>query len=321
MQAKLSRVVVTLAALGTASCAYGPFAPEPEAEPVIALCRDRTIHTKPFRHSTISVRDAESIVHVPEDDNLWIGDDHSRAVFEFDRRSGHYRSRLTEEEIVEEFPEVERCEDGDRNPETRCSYTGELEVLAYDPGTETLFVFNTVSDWSQRPPEDKAALFRLRKKHAHADFGLFDWRKIPAGLRIGPAVAIGGRLYLAIGGDVIEYDVERNQLADVDAAGDPLPVVSIASGNHIVGMAFDGASLWLLTGRKQLVQVYWDSKAVIESYDIAPFGIGKAKGLAFGEGEFFVVDGDYPNLIHVLRFGTRAKISWWRGGGQSLSCG
>jgi hypothetical protein len=86
-------------------------------------------------------------------------------------------------------------------------------------------------------------------------------------------------------------------------------------------MAFDGSALWLLTGRGKLVRVDWSSKTVLVSHDVNPFGISKVKGLAFGAGEFFVVDGEDPNLIHVLRFGTRAKIGWWRGGGESLSCG
>jgi hypothetical protein len=30
-----------------------------------------------------------------------------------------------------------------------------------------------------------------------------------------------------------------------------------------------------------------------------------------GRSEFFVVDGDHPNLIHVLRFGTPKKVAWW----------
>jgi hypothetical protein len=320
MEGKLLRVAVMLTALSAASCAYGPLATQPEAEPVIALCRDRAIHTKPFRHSTVSVKDTEDIVHVPGDDNLWIGDDISQAVFELDRRSGHYRSRITEREIVDAFPEVGRCGDGDRDSRTSCSYTGEMEILAYDPDSGTLFVFNTHGSRKLDPREERPAVFRLQKKHGRGKFQLLDWQALPAGQRVGPAVVIERRLYLAIGGDVVEYDVERNRLADIDEMGNPVPALH-TSVNQIVGMAFDGSSLWILTGGKELVQVDWSSKEVVGSYDIAPFGISKAKGLTFGEGEFFVVDGDPPNLIHVLRFGRRAGTAWWRGGGQSLSCG
>jgi hypothetical protein len=96
--------------------------------------------------------------------------------------------------------------------------------------------------------------------------------------------------------------------------------VTITEGS-IVGMAFDGSSLWLLTGREKLVHIDWAAKEVVGSYDVEPFGIANAKGLAFGAGEFFVVDGNAPNLIHVLRFGTPGRRAWWRGGGPSLSCG
>ena len=101
----------------------------------------------------------------------------------------------------------------------------------------------------------------------------------------------------------------------------PVPVVIAAREDYIVGMAYDDRSLWILTAGTKLMQIDWSSRTAANVYAVAPFGISKAKGLGFGAGEFFVVDGDHPNLIHVLRFGTLAKLAWWRGGGQSLSCG
>jgi hypothetical protein len=318
MEGKLWGVAAMLAALGAVSCAYGPLAPE-EEEPGITLCEDRTVRTKPFDHSIVSMRDTESIVHVPGDDNLWIGDDHSRAVFEFDRRTGHYRSRITARDIVEAFPEVRNCDDGDQDPLTKCSYTDEIEGVAYDPASRTLLVINTVNMPYLDPPVDKPAVFRLRKKQGRGRFRLVDWRELPGGRKYGPAVVIEGRLYLGIGADVVEYDIEQNRLVDTDDQGNLLPLLSIAEGK-IVGMAFDGSSLWLLSNQETLIHVDWEAKATMGSYDVAPFGITKAKGLGFGAGEFFVVDGNEPNLIHVLRFGTRGRKAWWRGGGPSLSC-
>ena len=320
MEDKRMRVAVALSVLSAVSCAYGPLAPEPEAEPVITLCQDRTIPTRPFEHSMVRVSDTESIVYVPGDDNLWVGDDTSMTVFELDRRTGHFRSRVTATDIVEAFPEVRRCDDGDQDPRTQCSYTGELEMLAYDPASDTLFVFNTVNNPHLDPPVDKAAVFRLQKKHGRGQFRLVDWRELSGGRKFGPAVVIEGKLYLAIRQDVVEYDIGRNRLADTDDQGNPRPLVTITEGS-IAGMTFDGSSLWLLTGRKKLVHVDWAAKEVVGSYDVEPFEISKPKGLGFGAGEFFVVDGDPPNLIHVLRFGRRGRLAWWRGGGPSLSCG
>jgi hypothetical protein len=317
MQGKLLKVAVMLTLLGGISCAYGPLAPEPE--PVIALCRDRIITTRPFEHSTVRMRDTETIVHVPEDDNLWIGDDHSNTVFEFDRRTGHYRGRLTAGKIIETFPQAGRCDDGDMDPRTQCSYTAELESVAYDPVSRTLFVLNTVNLPQLDPPVDKPALFRLRKEHERGQFHLVDWRELPTGWKYGPAVAIEGKLYLAIGRDVVQYDIGRNRLVDLDSEGNLVPLVSITEG-RIVGMAFDGRSLWLLTNRERLLRVDWEARAMLETYDVAIFEISKAKGLGFGAGEFFVVDGNAPNYIHVLRFGIRGRKAWWRGGGPSLSC-
>jgi len=320
MEDKLMRVAVMLSVLSAASCAYGPLAPEPEAGPVIALCQDRTIPTKPFEHSSVNVGDTESIVYVPGDDNLWLGDDNSMSVFEFDRRTGHFRSRLTATDIIEAFPEAGRCDDGDQDPRTQCSYTGELEVVAFDPASGTLFVFNTVNNPHLDPPVDKPAVFRLQKKHGRGRFLLVDWRELSGGRKFGPAVVIEGKLYLAIREGVVEYDIGRNRLADTDDQGNPRLLVTTTEG-AIAGMAYDGSSLWLLTLRKKLVQVDWNAKQVVGSYDVAPFEIAGPKGLAFGAGEFFLVDGNDPHLIHVLRFGTRGRRAWWRGGGPSLSCG
>jgi hypothetical protein len=321
MEDRLLRAAAVLTVLAAASCAYGPRAPRPEAAPAIALCEDRTIPTKPFARSSVSMKDTEGIVHVPGDDHLWIGDDHSGAVFELDRRTGYYRSRIGAADLIEALPEAGRCEDGDLDSWTQCSYTSEIEVVTYDATTDTLLLFNTVNLPSLDPPVDKPAVFRLRKRGGRGPFRPVDWRELPRGRKYGPAVVIEGRLYLAVGPDIFEYDVEGNRFAETDGRGEPLPVLTGSWEGPIVGMAFDGSALWLLTGRERLLRIDWGSKAVGVSYDVSPFGISKAKGLGFGGGELFVVDGNAPNLIHVLRFGTRARIAWWRGGGDSLSCG
>jgi hypothetical protein len=310
---------VSLTVWTAVSCAYRPLVPEAELVPT--LCRDRIIRTRPLADSAVSMKDTESIVYVPGDDDLWIADDNSDAAFEIDRQTGQFRERVTASDIVQAFPEAGMCDDGDGDPRTRCSYTEELEVVAYDSLTGTLFLFNTVNHPGLYPPVDKPAVYRLRKRHGRGLFQLVDWRELPTQPEVGPAVVIEGKLYLATGGDVIEYDVERKRPADSDDRGNPVPVLTVTTEDHIVGMAFDGRSLWVLTHGQKMVQVEWDSKAVVASYDVAPFEISEAKGLGFGAGEFFVVDGDAPNFIHVLRFGTRKKLGWWRGGGQSPSCG
>jgi len=46
MEDKVPSAAVMLTVRGAASCAYGPIAPRPEAEPVIAPCHDRTDATR-----------------------------------------------------------------------------------------------------------------------------------------------------------------------------------------------------------------------------------------------------------------------------------
>jgi hypothetical protein len=267
---KRLQVAVVLTVLGAASCAYGPLAPPPEAELVIALCEDRTISTKPFARSAVSMKDTEGIVHVPADDHLWIGDDHSGAVFELDRRTGYYRSRISAADIIEALPEAGRCDDGDQDSWTQCSYTSEIEVVTYDPTSDTLLFFNTVNMPNLDPPVDKPAVFRLRKRGGRGPFRVVDWRELPVGRKYGPAVVIEGKLYLAIGPELFEYNLEGNRFAETDGRGKPLPLLTAASEGPIVGMAFDGSALWLLTGREKLVRVEWSSKAVSASHDVTP---------------------------------------------------
>ena len=71
---------------------------------------------------------------------------------------------------------VDLGDDGDLDARTQCSYTGELEGVAYDSISRTLFLLNTVNMPLLDPPVDKPALFRLRKKHGRGRFRLVDWR-------------------------------------------------------------------------------------------------------------------------------------------------
>jgi hypothetical protein len=86
-------------------------------------------------------------------------------------------------------------------------------------------------------------------------------------------------------------------------------------------MATSGGFLWILTQDMKLAKVDWRSRQELEVYDLAPLGFSKVKGLAYGRGSFFVVEGDRPNPIQVLRFAqvqgmTRAAFL----GGWPYSC-
>jgi hypothetical protein len=67
--------------------------------------------------------------------------------------------------------------------------------------------------------------------------------------------------------------------------------------------------------------VDWGAKKEVENHDLEPLGFSKVKGLTYGRGAFYVVEGDEPNPVQVLQFGevkgtTRAAFL----GGWPRSC-
>ena len=119
---------------------------------------DQTVRSTPFdvlasdlggplaQHPTVCLRgrpqrDAASLTWVPRDDLLWTADDSWNQILGIDRRSGVLVNSVSEEEILTAFPDAADCDDGDGNPATSCSYTSELEVVAYDDRAGFLYVF------------------------------------------------------------------------------------------------------------------------------------------------------------------------------------
>ena len=95
----------------------------------------------------------------------------------------------------------------------------------------------------------------------------------------------------------------------------------VSEYGSIVGLARQGGSMWALTQDRMLVQVDWKTHQETARHDLSGIGLDMAKGLAFGRGEFFVVEGDHPNPIYVLNFGEAA--GWGKArflGGWPRSC-
>ncbi|MGW8282631.1 MAG: hypothetical protein ACWGON_04975, partial [Gemmatimonadota bacterium] len=163
------------------------------------------------QHASLCLRDhdrgdAASLAWVSLDDVLWTADDNQDRVCGFDRSTGNCLSTVTEEEFIEAFPGAGDCDDGDGDPSTSCSYTGELEVVAYDPGPRLLYVFNTVNDPGAPIPKDLPAVFRFRTGGCRGCVEADGWKSLPLGYTYGSAVAIGGQLYISSGPNLHAYD-------------------------------------------------------------------------------------------------------------------
>jgi hypothetical protein len=274
------------------------------------LCREHELRTRPFPQSRTAPGDVEQVVYVPEEDSLWLADDGSHQLYILDRATGSLRARLRERDFLKALPEAALCDDEDGNPDTSCSHTAELEGLAYDQGSLTLYVLNTVNDIHRRPPIDKSALFVLRKPAPTANFDFVGWREMPGGqdFKYTALAAIDGKLYVSVFDHVYAWDLEANRFAETDAGGKPVAAFTSPHGT-IVGMAWDRAVLWVLSADKMLSKVDWSTRQEVETWDLSAFGISKAKGLAVAPEEFFVVDGDPPTPIHVLGFHRAPRMS------------
>jgi outer membrane protein assembly factor BamB len=283
------------------------------SSPETGLCRDRTLDSKPFRGSRIFSGDIENLVYVNEEETLWISDDNADQIYQVDRNSGDFKARLRARDMVAAFPDAGRCEDGDDDPETECSYVEELETLAYDGQARTLYIINTVGDPERTPPKDKPAIFRLRKREADQNFRFRNWQELPNGPRYDAAVVADGTLYVAVDAELRAYTWSDNTL-------DGTAALSTPHGN-IVGAGYDGEHVWLLTVSRKLVRIRWSDRSEDGVWDLESQSIGKAKGLAVAPGEVFVADGDQPNPIYALRFDTTqgmGRPAWL--GGWPRSC-
>ena len=208
--------------------------------------------------------------------------------------------KVTAADLVAAFHDAGRCTNGTATP---CSYTNELETLACDPTNGALYIVNTVNDPKLNPPVDKQAMFKIRKA---GNAIVYDgWHPLSPGIknRLAALVVIQSKLYGGGGKALVEYDYEKQDYAELDARNNPRPVYTAQQGN-IVGLGYEAPYLWVLTDKKQIVKVDWDAKTDVGVWDVESVPgvkLGLAKGLEAVSGELYVVDGDAPHKIFVLR--------------------
>lgn len=290
-----SGLAVAMAAVLSAGLGVGCAYRAPVSEQ--GLCLARTLKTKPFPGSRVTSFDLEGVAFEDGADLLWIGDDNANQLYVIGNEGGRFKARLRERDFRAAFPDVRFCDNGD--PYVDCSYTAELEAVSYDPQSLSLYVVNTVNDLRVDPPVDKPAIFKLHKATKHDNFKFVEWKPLQTGYKYGPIVWIDGVLYVALGSGLYRYDYDANHLV-----GDPPRPVYESRHGALVGMTRLGGDVWMLTQQRILSRVRWDTKQEMASWDLSEFGLENARGLAFGDGEFFVVEGNFPNPVYVLRFAT-----------------
>jgi len=253
------------------------------------IVHDNLLCTKPNNQ-----HDAESITWIPEDDAFWMADDEHVSIYQVDRHSGQTLSVIGRSDFVAALPDAGMCDDGDGDPNTTCSYVNEFEQVSYDPVARLLYVVNTVNT-----SDDWPAIFRLAKAACAGCFTVLDWQPLPPGPTYGALAVVDGSIVIGHKNGVFGYDFATNRVGTVDANGDSLPPL-YAAATDVIGLSYDGNSMWLLTQQRQLHRVHWATKTLLALYDLSPFSIATPKGLQVVRDTLYVVEGDLPNPINVF---------------------
>ena len=233
--------------------------------------------------------DAASLTWVATDDVLWTADDNRNQLIGVDRRSGALINTVPAADLEEAFSLD--CDDGDGNPATSCSYTGELEVVAYDSQNRFLYAFNTVNDPTLPVPVDRPAAFRLRSGGCRGCLTFEDWNALDAQYAYQAVVVIEGQLYIADGPELHGYDFTTNIVAAEPALG---PINGV-----IAGLAYRDGRLYLAMKSRRLQVWNWGQRELLESYDLAPLGVGTVAGVEVVRDTVYVLEGQGGNPIFV----------------------
>jgi hypothetical protein len=217
------------------------------------------------------------------DDVFWTADDNLDRICAIDRRTGECVGQTTQEEILLAFPEAGACEDGDGDPATDCSYTDELEAIAYDSEAAFLYVFNTVNDPGSPIPTDRPAVFRFRIAGCRACLTPDAWQPLPVEYSYRAAVVIDRMVYISNGQNLHAYDFDTNTVTEQPIEPQFPGVVN--------GLSYDAGTLFGVTQSRRLVEVDWAEGEVSSVYDLDLSGLSDPDGLAVARDSIYVLDG------------------------------
>ncbi len=282
-------VVLALTTLGTVASPAGAALPDTD---VPSLTLVRTIRTSPFTGTSESVRDGEGSAFVPDlpahpniggTDSLWLADDNGRAAWEIDPSTGALKSSIRDSGW-QATKRYDALTDTGSGPTAGPNRDADLEAMAYDAATDTLYAFSGKCCSSGVLP----TVFRLRRGADHT-FHPDSYQPLPAGTDDTAAAwnPSDRRLYVGNGSDVHRYAYAPNESG---------PEIELDGVHGILGMAFsdNGADLLAVTSSERLVRVSWTTRSVRTGWDLdlTPFGVEDSRAVELTDGQIYVFDGD-----------------------------
>ena len=243
------------------------------SNPVLHL--DRTIKTRPFAGSSVSMRDGEGSAYVPRDDSLWLADDNGRAVYEVNPTSGALK-RVIRSDAFASAPKLGGGEAAGSNR------ARDLESLAYDVATDSLYAFSGSCCSSTVLP----TAFRL--KRSNGSFRVESYQPLAKGTNFTAAAwsASDRTLYVGVNSTLRSYRYESNAVGSA---------FSIPNVSGILGLGFSptGSDLFVVTSAEKLFRVDWGSRRIVSgwTFDLRPFGIRDSRAVDLIGDRLFVLDG------------------------------
>ena len=257
--------------LGTAPSAQAalPVTTHPE------LTLARVLQTAPFTGSSVSAKDNEGSAYVARDDSLWLADDDGRAIYEVSATTGALKRVIDRNQLA---------------AATRFGGTGtagldrsrDLESLAYDRATDTLYAFSGSCCTATVLP----AAYRLTRRDGVLELDSF--QPLPPGSDFTASDwnAADQKIYVGISRDIRTYDYPSNTVG---------PTFQVAGLSGIEGFDFsaDGADLFVARSPAQLSRVDWATRSMVPgwTFDLTGFGVLDARGAALVGDQLYVSDG------------------------------
>jgi PKD repeat protein len=241
--------------------------------PVLTL--NHVLRTTPFEGSSISMKDDEGSAYVARDNSLWLVDDDGKMIYEVNPSTGALKRTINATALAA----TPRFGGGQVAGTYRYR---DLESMAYDESTDTLYAFSGSCCTSTVLP----TAFRLTRQNGSLQ--LESYQPLPAGSDFtasdwNPA---DGKIYVGISKNIRTYDYVTN------VAG---PTFQISGLSGILGLDFsaDGKDAYFARSPAQMTRVDWTTKTVVPgwTFDLTGFGMLDARGVALIGDQFFVSDG------------------------------
>jgi len=250
----------------------------------------------------LNISDGESLQYVAPNNSMWITDDDSHHLFELDLATKEVKSVFDDRDFGTFAPDIE---DYCHNGIGIC----DIESIAYDDNNDTLYVFS--GDASST-----SAIFKLTRNSSDENFTISDYRKFAPDDEYPGAVFADGEFLVSTNKDIYKYDFNTNQ-----TVGSSL--YHLNEGGYILGLAYKNSTMYMLTSKRELLEVDWQTKELKNKYNMRDNGVCDPRGVEVINNKLYILEGvntmgsdiiapqghALKNAIHIYQLYSEAEPS------------